>query len=96
MKHKFQIFSKLTLLFEKKKFQIGIAIVGSYDLCSWFSCILHQVPSGFSYNTLIFRSVIHSSLFQVADYNVVAAQQGIIYIDEVDKITKKVLVIVVK
>ena len=44
----------------------------------------------YAYGGLLIKCFTCAFIFQVADYNVAAAQQGIVYIDEVDKITKKV------
>ncbi|KAK6117732.1 hypothetical protein DH2020_048521 [Rehmannia glutinosa] len=52
------------------------------------SNILLMGPTGSGYVGEDVESILHK-LLTVADYNVAAAQQGIIYIDEVDKITKK-------
>ncbi|KAK4480511.1 hypothetical protein RD792_013586 [Penstemon davidsonii] len=52
------------------------------------SNILMMGPTGSGYVGEDVESILYK-LLTVADYNVAAAQQGIIYIDEVDKITKK-------
>nr|GLL28237.1 CLP protease regulatory subunit CLPX1, mitochondrial-like isoform X2 [Ipomoea trifida] len=52
------------------------------------SNILLLGPTGSGYVGEDVESILHK-LLMVADYNVQAAQQGIVYIDEVDKITKK-------
>ncbi|KAK4489720.1 hypothetical protein RD792_000354 [Penstemon davidsonii] len=52
------------------------------------SNILVMGPTGSGYVGEDVESILYK-LLTVADYNVAAAQQGIIYIDEVDKITKK-------
>ncbi|KAE8672360.1 CLP protease regulatory subunit X isoform 2 [Hibiscus syriacus] len=53
------------------------------------SNILLMGPTGSGYVGEDVESILYK-LLVVADYNVAAAQQGIVYIDEVDKITKKV------
>ncbi|KAG5031538.1 hypothetical protein JHK85_015520 [Glycine max] len=52
------------------------------------SNILLMGPTGSGYVGEDVESILYK-LLMVADYNVAAAQQGIVYIDEVDKITKK-------
>ncbi|KAK7850472.1 clp protease regulatory subunit clpx1 [Quercus suber] len=52
------------------------------------SNILLMGPTGSGYVGEDVESILYK-LLTVADYNVAAAQQGIVYIDEVDKITKK-------
>ncbi|PPD92198.1 hypothetical protein GOBAR_DD10873 [Gossypium barbadense] len=52
------------------------------------SNILLMGPTGSGYVGEDVESILYK-LLVVADYNVAAAQQGIVYIDEVDKITKK-------
>ncbi|KAK1323609.1 hypothetical protein QJS10_CPA02g00892 [Acorus calamus] len=52
------------------------------------SNVLLMGPTGSGYVGEDVESILYK-LLTVADFNVAAAQQGIIYIDEVDKITKK-------